>query len=55
VFLIRGERAVGRDLVARAIHAMPPRSDGPFVKLNCAAIAQELIESEDQRKSLPNW
>jgi transcriptional regulator with PAS, ATPase and Fis domain len=44
--LIHGERAVDRDLVARAIHAMSPRRDGPFVKLNCAAIAPELLESE---------
>jgi len=44
--LIHGERAVDRDLVARAIHAMSPRRDGPFVKLNCAAIAPDLLESE---------
>jgi transcriptional regulator with PAS, ATPase and Fis domain len=44
--LIHGDRAVDRDLVARAIHAMSPRRDGPFVKLNCAAIAPDLLESE---------
>ena len=36
--LIRGESGVGKDLVARAIHAMSPRVDGPFVKVNCAAL-----------------
>ena len=44
--LIHGERAVDRDLVARVVHAMSPRRDGPFAKLNCAAIAPELLESE---------
>jgi transcriptional regulator with GAF, ATPase, and Fis domain len=44
--LIRGESGVGKDLVARAIHTSSPRRDGPFVKVNCAAIPSGLIESE---------
>ena len=44
--LIRGESGVGKDLVARAIHAGSSRRHGPFVKVNCPAIPAELIESE---------
>ncbi len=44
--LIRGESGVGKDLVARALHAASARRGGPFVKVNCAAIPPGLLESE---------
>src|SRR5215831_8527727 len=44
--LLGGESGVGKDLIARAIHENSRRSSGPFVKINCTAIPENLLESE---------
>ena len=44
--LIQGENGTGKELIANALHQRSPRAAGPFIKINCAAIPKDLIESE---------
>ncbi len=44
--LITGESGTGKDLLARLIHELGPRRDAPFLKIDCASLPQELVESE---------
>src|SRR5438876_7370545 len=44
--LVTGESGSGKEVIADLIHTLSPRSKGPFIKVNCAALPRELIESE---------
>src|SRR5881398_774670 len=44
--LLVGQTGTGKELVARALHRLSPRADGPYVRVNCGALSESLLESE---------
>ncbi len=46
ILLITGESGTGKDLLARLVHELSPRRDAPYLKIDCASLPQELVESE---------
>src|SRR5438477_1152929 len=44
--LLIGETGTGKELIARAVHRLSPRADGPYIRVNCGALSESLLESE---------
>src|SRR5438046_6267516 len=44
--LLIGETGTGKELIARALHRLSPRADGPYIRVNCGALSESLLESE---------